>query len=340
MFKKARLKLTGLYLFIVFIITIAFSGILYADFQTNTIRAIKMHEERIENRIKGVNGLLQPPPPPGGIKEISINEIRSRFITVLIILNSTILLIAGLLAYWFAGITLRPIECASNKQKKFIADAAHEFKTPLTAMRTNLEVNLRKKDLNLKQAKEILLSSIKDLDDLNDLANILLKESSLESLGTKFVMEDVNLKDIINSVFNLLKPRIEERKIKLINNIKEDCMIKGDQKLLKELVMILVDNAIKFNKESGEIAVDINKQSTFITLIIKDTGIGIGKKYLQNIFDRFYKIETSRSKKYGSGFGLGLSIAKEIVDKHKGEIRLDSKVNEFTLVSVKFPIKN
>jgi signal transduction histidine kinase len=262
-----------------------------------------------------------------------IKEIKKDTLVTLGIINAFILVITGLPGYWLAGKTLRPIEEMVEKQKKFTANAAHELKTPLTAIKTNLEVNLRDKKLNLKNAKKIMEDTIGDVDSLTLLTNSLIKQSKYQEYknGEKVTFE---LKELAESVTKKLEPKAKEKKIK-IRVSGEKFEIRANKESISELLTIFVDNAIKFNKEKGSIDIKIEEKTDHAVIKISDTGFGIDEKDLPHVFDRFYKAETSRSKTQSDGFGLGLSIAKEIAEYHGGKITVKSRKGKGTEFTIK-----
>lgn len=335
MFKSARIKLTAYYLLIIMLITLSFSALVFSSTVNRTQRALEMQERRMKNRIFD---MPTPPIPPNEplLDEDTIKEIKKDTLVTLAVINTFILIVTGLPGYWLAGKTLRPIEEMVEKQKKFTADAAHELKTPLTAIKTNLEVNLRNKKLDLKKSKEILRGTIEDVDSLTLLTNSLIKQSKYQDYRNgKF--ESIELKGLIEKVLKKLNPKIQEKKLK-ISLSGEEIKIRGNKESISELITVLLDNAIKYNKEKGTIDVKISKKSEYATISIADSGLGISEKDLPYVFDRFYKADPSRSKTGSDGFGLGLSIAKEIVGLHKGKISVKSKKGKGSEFTIKLPL--
>ena len=317
------------------IVTLSFSAVAYSSFIAQTRRAFEMHERRLQERLEIPNPLL--PPPRIVIDEEAIKEMKTNTLINIALINIFVLVAAGVPGYWLAGKTLKPIEEMVERQKKFITDAAHELKTPLTAMKTNMEVNLRNKKLDLGKAKETLNSTVKDVDSITVLVNSLLKQSRYQNYsdGKK---EKVDLKELINSILEKMGGRLEDKNI--VSSIKgENFEIEVNKESIYELFTILIDNAIKFNKQGGSIEVSISKNDKYSFVEIKDTGTGIDEKDITHVFDRFYKADASRSRTQNDGFGLGLSIAREIVDLSKGEITVKSDKGKGTSFAVKLPLR-
>jgi len=341
MFRKARIKLTAYYILILTAIMIIVSAFVYRGVLLSAERALTMHEHRIEMGLQKYRN-RDPYELPLGfqkpITEKTIKEIKSEILRLLEVINGTILVIAGGLSYLLAGLTLKPIQEMMEKQKRFVSDAAHELKTPLTAIKTSLEVNLRNKNLNLKQAQKTIEETILDINDLNTLANSLLQGSRYQhtNLNKK---DEIELEKVVKKVIRKMKEQAKKKEIVINLKTVGDTLIKGNEQALKELITILLDNAIKFNKQGGKIDITIETEHKNIVLEVTNTGDGIHEKDLPFIFDRFYKSEKSRSKTERDGFGLGLSIAREIVTAHNGTIKTRSKTTKksTTTFIVKLP---
>ena len=317
------------------IITLSFSAVVYSSTINRTQRALETQEKRMRNRIYSIPS-PQVPPSEALLDEQEIQEIKRDTLTTLGVINAFILIIIGLPGYWLAGKTLRPIEEMVEKQKKFVANAAHELKTPLTAIKTNLEVNLRDKKLDLKKAKKIMENTIEDVDSLTLLTNSLIKQSRYQNYSNE--KQDIfELKELIERVIKKVKPEADKKgiKIELSGN---DIQIKGTKESISELITIFVDNAIKFSKEKGSVKIHLEKNNECASIKIKDNGNGIDKKDIPHIFDRFYKSDTSRSRSQNDGFGLGLSIAKEIAESHGGKISVKSERGKGSKFLIKLPL--
>ena len=319
------------------------STFVYSGVVSTSEKALTMHERKIETGLQKYRN-RDPSNPPLGfqkpITEETIKEIRSEILLLLGVVNGTILVIAGGLSYILAGITLKPIQKMMCKQEKFVSDAAHELKTPLTAMKTSLEVNLRSKKLTLKKAKEIITETIQDIDKLTNLTNYLLKESMYKQSNMENTKK-INLNVLAKDVIGKMKASANEKKINITLEAKEKVTIIGNEQAIEELITILLDNAIKFNRKKGKAEVLIENRGSDVILQVTDNGKGISEEDLPFIFDRFYKAEKSRTKEDNEGFGLGLAIAKEIVKSHKGTIKAISKNTEdsLTTFTVKLPKK-
>lgn len=348
MFKQARLKLTVWYLFIIMLISIFFSVLVYRSISLELERGY--HRAAIEERAGELNINLprqlpfkfeniDPRLQNLAIRQLLIEDLQAakkRVKNNLFLLNGVILAISTAAGYILAGKTLEPIRHTLIKQKRFIADASHELRTPITALKTSLEVNLRDRNLTAK-TKNILQSNLDDVNGLERLTNNLLKLS--HSPKQKLYFKKIKTDEFVRRALKKIKPQAEKKKIKLVNQTKNTAgtMVQGNPEALTELVTILLDNAVKYTPEGGRIALTTKVNKKNLILTIADNGIGIDKKDLPYIFDRFYRADTSRSKVKVSGFGLGLSVAKKIVVQHKASISVKSKINKGATFIIKLP---
>ncbi len=332
MFKTARLKLTAWYLLIIMVVSLSFSILIYQLINTEINRFANSQRNRIERRL-----VIQPNSPRIILlDEDLISESRSRLLINLLVINGVILIFSGSLSYILAGKTLQPIQKMTEDQRRFISDASHELRTPITALKSLFEVSLRDKKLNLSDAKKVLLSGIEQSDRLKNLSDSLLELSRLEVNHIQNQFQSVSLKKIISDSVSQIKPKSEEKNIKIITRLTPS-KIFGDSNRLVELFVIFLDNAIKYSGPNTKIKIisEINNKQLVIKII--DQGIGINKKDLPYIFDRFYQSDNARTKKNNSGYGLGLSIAKKIIEAHNGKIEVISKLNYGTKFIIYLP---
>lgn len=345
MFGRARLKLTLWYLLIIMLISISFSAVIYSFLTSEINRAIRMEKLRQQgvypkkkflvqfNEPVPHQGIIVSPPNP----EV-LEEAKERILVMLIAINIGILGLSGVAGYLLAGLTLKPIKNMMDEQNRFITDASHELRTPLTTLKSEIEVNLRDKKLTLTEAKRLMESNLEEVNNLQYLSDNLIKLAQTHKPnGIKF--QKVSLLEISNQANKKVEKLAKKKNITVINNV-EDISIQADSQSLTELFVIFIDNAIKYSPEDSEISLSSKKSGSSIVIEIKDEGIGIDKKDIPLLFERFYRADKARSKKDTDGFGLGLSIAKQIVDKHNGSIEVKSKPGIGTVFQVKLPLKH
>lgn len=324
MFNKARIRLTLLYLLMIMLVSGAFSFVVYRIEMVEIERFEQMQRVRMERRY----GL--PPRTIIGVDEEAINEAKDRLILMLVFINGGILFFSGGLGYLLAGRTLKPIAVMVEEQSRFISDASHELRTPLASLKIAMEVFLRDKKTTLKDAKELVGESLGQVNRLQKLSENLLELTRLKKQNTQIV----NLLEVINKATDQVKVLAKNRKIK-INISGENEKVKGDKELFVNLFVILLDNAIKYSHDKGEVNISIKKTDDYVLVNVVDQGIGISQKDLPHIFDRFYRADLARSKSDSGGYGLGLSIAKQIVTMYNGSIAVKSEINKGSLFSVK-----
>lgn len=339
MFKKARLKLTAWYLLIITIISFSFSFLIYGLINREINRFANSQRNRIERNLV----ILNPNSPPKSIGAITmidqdlINDSRRRLLFNLFVINGFIIAISGTLSYFLAGQTLSPIQKMIEDQKRFISDASHELRTPITAMKSLFEVTLRDKKLNLKESKNVINTGIDQTNRLQKLSDSLLEISRFENNFQKINFETLDFTKIITDSIKQIEPKAKAKKIKLISRI-EPSKIFGDHHRLVEFFIIFIDNAIKYSPNNTTIKIISKVQKKQIITKIIDQGIGISDADLPHIFDRFYQSDIARTKTNESGYGLGLSIAQKISQLHHGQIKVKSEVDRGTNFTLSLPL--
>jgi two-component system, OmpR family, sensor histidine kinase CiaH len=337
MFRSAKIRLTSWYLLIIMFISISFSVGVYKLLTNEVERFARIQRFRIEHN--AIDFPPQPEPrmaPPGSIDPLLVEDVKERIITTLVFINAGIFLLAGFLGYFLAGRTLKPIKVMLDEQNRFITDTSHELRTPLTALKSSLEVFLRDKDAKLSDAKELIKSSVIDVDSLTDLSNSLLNMLHYQTNEVPLKKEVLAVGELIKELIAGISPIAQTKNIQIINNFKATDF-NGDKNSLKELFSIFIDNAIKYGKTGGKVTISNDITEKYMKVYIEDDGAGIDEKDLPHIFDRFYRTDKSRSDENVSGYGLGLSIAKRIVELYKGKIMVESKINVGTKFTVIFP---
>ena len=330
MFTSARIKLSAWYLTIIMVISVAFSLFIYQVLSQEIYRFARTQRFRIERRFFDIN--ISPP-----IDIELINETKHRLIMTLVVINGTILAVSGTLGYFLATRTLEPIQQMVEEQNRFISDSSHEFRTPLTALKSSLEVNLRDKKLTLVDARKLMADNIQDVNNLQSLSDGLLKLTQYQHQQNHQQFTQVSITDIVNQAISKVSPLLINKNITLKNKTKESS-VRGDQHSLIDLLVILLDNAIKYSPDRSTITISNKISSKTIDLCIRDRGIGIDSTDIPHIFDRFYRSDISRTKTEISGFGLGLSIAQKIVDNHHGHIRVDSQLGKGSVFTVSLQV--
>lgn len=331
MFKSTRIKLTAWYLLIIMFISLCFSAVIYRVLDREVERFILRQRFQIERRIA--------PPIPFPLTDPQlIEEVRERLLINLGIINLFILIASGILGYFLAGKTLEPISKIVEEQDRFITDASHELRTPLTALKTSMEVNLRDKNLDLVTAKKIIKDNIEEVNKLQSLSDNLLELAQYEKLDLTNKKEIADLNQVIKEAIKKISPLATQKNIQIKNH--ETIKIKVNSFGLINLLVIILDNAVKYSPPNNKVEIKAIKSEKNITISVEDCGIGIDQKDIPYIFDRFYRASNSRTKNSIGGYGLGLSIAKKIIEIHKGKIDVESQLKKGAVFRITMPIIN
>lgn len=337
MFASARLKLTAWYLLIAMLISVAFSVAIYKASTDELERFARVQRFRIERRIQ--EGFPLPPEVRSRFTTdvALITETKRRLLLALVAINAGIFIIAGTVGYFLAGRTLEPIQDMVDEQHRFISDASHELRTPLTALKSSLEVHLRDKNFTLKQAKTLIAESIEDVNKLHLLSDNLLQLAQYQKASGQLSLEKVSLSTIMREAVQKVTPLAKQKNI-TIKNTAKDMLISGDMYALTNAFITLLDNAVKYSDNKKTVSLSSKKTLANAEIFISDQGIGISRKDMSRIFDRFYRADSARSKSVSGGYGLGLSIAKKIIEAHAGSISVESKLHKGTTFTVRLPL--
>ena len=330
MFHSATLKLTGWYLLILMSISIIFSLTIYSVAAGEVRDRLNDFQSRLEQ--PGVNpGMDANPRLFSAFRQNQRETAEHNLFMTLLYVNLLVLFGGGTLSYLLARRTLRQIEESHEAQSRFTSDVSHELRTPLTAMRAELEVALRDKKLTRDDMRELLQSNLEEVDKLTVLSKTLLQLSRLDHSNLE--QEVVHLNTLVTEVVQ----RYDKNAKRIVATIPAKTIdIKANRATIEELLTILVDNALKYSPANSKVTVRLarrgNKQALFE---ITNGGKGISPDDLPHIFDRFYRADTSRST---SGTGLGLSLAKKIVEMLDGELSVSSAPDHDTTFRVFLPI--
>jgi two-component system, OmpR family, sensor histidine kinase CiaH len=340
MFESARLKLTLWYLFLIMVVSAVFSAVIFGIVSNQIDGFIRMQNERVSRFESGprVSPLIPEGPPPNPSPYIDTQTLREqekKLLLTLLATNAGLLFIAGGAGYFLAGRTLTPIKRMVDEQNQFIGNASHELRTPLTVLRAEMEASLLEKHISDVDSRKLIASNVEEVERLQILINNLLKLATVRSGIFKDAKEHIQLKEVIDSAEKKIVSLAKQKNISVIKKQIEGT-VTGDKGSLTELCIILLDNAIKYSASHSSITIISGKFKNMVRLQIIDEGIGIPHKDLPHIFDRFYRADPSRS--LTDGYGLGLSIAKNIVEAHNGTIWAESDGKKGTTFSVEFPI--
>ncbi|MFA5107564.1 MAG: HAMP domain-containing sensor histidine kinase [Patescibacteria group bacterium] len=330
------LRLAGWYTLIMMCLSISFSVAIY-QISPGQIGVGLRHQAEI---FRSRDDDYPPPMIFNPIEEeflqAQIIEVRNQLRTTLIILNGAILLVAGAISYFLARRVLKPIEDNLETQRQFTADASHELRTPLTAMRTEIEVALRDAAANDHDFRDILRSNLEEVQRLEGLTTGLLRLARHDNNGHSQPTTTVSIASASDEAIQRVASLAKKKGITLKRKALDGTVL-GDSHSLVELLVILLDNAIKYSPDKTNVEISSQTKAGRTTITIADHGLGIRATDLPHIFDRFYRADVSRSKHRVEGFGLGLPIAKQIVEQHHGTIEVKSELGKGTIVTVRLP---
>jgi signal transduction histidine kinase len=329
MFESATLKMTAWYLLILMTISLLFSVIIYQISTHELDGRLSIFQARVERRMpqRMIDEQI------GAFRKDQAAESKAALFVALLYTNLVILGLGGIASYLMARHTLQPIEESHEAEARFTSNASHELRTPLAVMKSELEVALRDKTISKSELREVLESNLEEVDRLSALSNTLLKLSRNQLTSADF--SKVNLATIIKKVIKLHSNGTHSFSTSIPKQL---VVLQGHASSLTELFMILIDNACRYSPAGSTISIIAKQKSQSITLMITNTGKGVSPEDLPHVFERFYRGDKSHTSASGQqGYGLGLSLAKQIVTLHKGEISLTSTPNKQTVATITLP---
>jgi two-component system, OmpR family, sensor kinase len=227
------------------------------------------------------------------------------------------------------------LQLAFNKQKRLLSDASHELRSPLALLELETEERLQNKDLP-EEYENQLIRQQETLHRMSRMINSLLDLSALE-IERRLEIVDILLSDLVTSVLDDFSELLNAVKVKVRTMIPRSLELRGDIDKIRRVIVNLVENAVKYNREDGQLMIEAKVETPNIILSVFNTGPGIPKEDLPRVFDQFYRVEASRSPLYG-GTGLGLTIVKSIVELHGGSVGAHSRFGEWTRIDVSLPL--
>ncbi|NPA51316.1 MAG: GHKL domain-containing protein [Aquificae bacterium] len=227
-----------------------------------------------------------------------------------------------------------PYEVYKQAKRDFVSNVSHELKTPIAVLQGVLETIQNENDLT--QIRNFTKIAYKRIQQMNNLINDLLTLAKLEIKEEKINKKIIKIRSTVNNIFNDLKSTAKEKNIMMYNKIEPDFKLFVDEEKFYILLKNLIENAVKYNKENGTVEVKSFEDKNYSYITVKDTGIGIPKESLPLIFERFYRVDKSRSRDVG-GTGLGLSIVKHIAEAHEGKAMVKSDLGKGSEFIIKIP---
>lgn len=265
-------------------------------------------------------------------------NVVENFIEILAICTIIFVLFSITASYFLAKRSMNPIINSWNKQSEFVENASHELRTPLTIIQSKLEFLLTKPQNTIMEQFESIGLSLSETRRMTKMTSNLLTLARADSLEQQLQKESVNISELVTEAAQPFIELAELEGKELIVQTHYDRSILVDKERIYQLLIILLDNALKYTSANDKIHIVVKKDSEQAIIEVSDTGIGIRPENLSKVFDRFYREDKARAFE-SSGTGLGLSIAQWIVESHNGTIQVSSAVPKGTIFQIKLPIK-
>lgn len=230
---------------------------------------------------------------------------------------------------------IKGLQSTEKLQTEFINNVSHEIKTPISSIEGFAKL-LKEKDLSDEEREEYSSIIIEESERLTNLTGKMLKLSKLHNQERITNKQEILVAEQIRRAISLLEPKWGQKDIKINVSLEESSFL-GDEELLFQVWVNLLDNAIKFSNQGGKLDIKVENRDNYIEIKIKDYGVGMKEEQLEKIFERFYQIDKSHAEE---GCGLGLAIVKRIVELSEGTIKVESKENQGTIVEIKLPLYN
>jgi len=258
-------------------------------------------------------------------------EALDHLLVVLLLGGGAAVVVATIGGWFLAGKALTPVQEAFERQNAFVADASHELRTPLAVIRANAEF-LQESEPSSEEASEI----VSETDRLSSLVDSLLAVARGDTNGA-VAYDELDLGAVVEGSAASMRSLATERGITLDISATPELRIRGSREQLRQLVVILLDNALRYTGSGGHVEVDVTGRDGSAVVAVTDTGIGIPPEALGQVFERFYRADEARNRDSG-GAGLGLAIAQKLVDEHGGSIAAESEPGEGSTFTVTLPL--
>ena len=258
-----------------------------------------------------------------------------------LILNCLLVWALAMAAFFFVGLflsslALRPVETAWKQQRQFVADASHELKTPLTVILANTGIVLAHPSDTVSAQSKWLEYTQEEARQMKGLVEDLLFLAKSDAARQEFQTTQVDLSELVQGCLLPFEPVAFEAGGRLDAQVDPGLILTGDEAQLRRLVRILLDNGVKYADAEGAVSLTLTRQQDKLRLTVRNTGAPIPPEHLPHLFERFYRADAARNRAQG-GYGLGLAIAKAIVEHHRGRISVSSAVESGTVFTVLLP---
>lgn len=315
---RARFRLTILYTTVFGTLVILLSGVSYYLF------AADIHED------------MSSVFPEKSEQVRIINQHKGKLRNLMLLIDTGVLCFIAASSYYLAGVTLKPIEENYEAQKRFVADTSHDLRTPIAVLKADLEIYLLDRKLP-GFLRPIFKSYLEEVDHMKSIVENLLLLFRFDSHQVEHVNERVNLTKLLTSYTGFMQPYAKYRKVNLVLNCIPEIYVSGNSDLLRQAYCNILKNSIEYSDENGVVAISLSRHNRQAIIRVNNKGIGISKKDIKHVFERYSRTAQSRARR-SEGTGLGLPVAKQIVEQHRGTISLTSSGRAGTTAHITLPL--
>ena len=253
--------------------------------------------------------------------------------SALAVLGAMALVCAAGVGYVLSGGAMKPVREAYEKQRQFAADASHELRTPLAVVLASADLLRSDPSITSPFLKQVIEDVRDEVKKMTKLVSDLLTVARTDGKANQLKPVRMDLVAAAQQTVRIMRPFAEKKGIVIAEDLPKRAEIYADEQKIRQLILILVDNAVKYTQDKGKVTVRIQEDKGAVQLSVSDTGIGIAPEHQERIFDRFYRVDKVRSRRMG-GNGLGLAIAREFVEAHGGTISVESETGKGTTFRV------
>ncbi|MBP2629332.1 MAG: integral rane sensor signal transduction histidine kinase [Firmicutes bacterium] len=306
------------------------------EYQNHVYRMIVVPYQYENNFYNGDSGFLVQEVIAVSIVDSEV-ELLNNLLWITIgggIISVISIILAG---YLLAKRAMVPIRAAWEKQQQFVSEASHELRSPITGIYNNAELMLRHPKHTIEEEGHRINAIMKESKRMTKLISSLLTLARSDANKAELQLAPVNISEVIQTVVQGFEVMEEIYRVNLTWNIQPNVELLADKERLHQLMVILIDNAFKYTKAGGQVHICSFQADKNVVITVEDTGCGISSENLPHIFDRFFREDKARSRESG-GIGLGLAIAKWIIEKHGGQIKVESKLGKGTKFIVSIPV--
>lgn len=317
-FFLARIRLTLLYTLVFGTLVLCLSGVFYYLF------AQDIHEDMSSVFAEGSEQVY------------IINYHKGRLLSLMVLADTAVLIFIAASSYLLAGVTLKPVEQNYEAQKRFIADASHELRTPIAVLKADMEIYLQDKKLSAF-LRPIFKSYLEEVNHMGSIVENLLTLFRFDSNQVKLCDQRFSLDNLIEANTTIMRSYAKLNHVSLKLHTVKGIYIIGDPQLFRQAFRNVLKNSIEYSDKDGVVNISLKKKSRQAVIEVNNFGVRVPEKDITHVFDRFYRTQESIIKRR-EGSGLGLPVSKRIVDKHGGTIGLKSTSKTGTTVRITLPL--